>query len=265
MQQELKSPGEPAIELPLYTTSLPTNQPVERYRIHRSGGMYTVPLYTVYAECGLPKGQTHTVMLVRPIHSPGKWPTPLIMAYAWRPADYPTPFMNLVAAVGNWWERIGFKAHIDGFAAPLTVTEHPDMPETAKWHTPRRFSFGGRRFVWKPRTVTRNVLARPDWDIFEYTTTTATESSKTTKIEDDALMTRILWTEDCVEQAFCVAGLDPILKEYLLALAVVKRAVKRYRAELPPTAPGRDGDAEIAAKTTLMGAATFLVALLGAI
>lgn len=151
----------------------------------------------------------------------------------YRPGDYSIPFMRIVPLATTRQQNtiMGFEARIDHLPQLLTVTETPDRQRHLMWNTPRRFVFGGRRFVWKPLNMAKGYVRSSDNALFEYKTTTPKDGSKTGKMDDDALTRKLFWTENHEKIAFSAAGLDPLLKEYLLAIVMTKSLVIFHDAQ----------------------------------
>jgi hypothetical protein len=129
---------------------------------------------------------------------------------------------------GGEWNRSGDKGRemrIEMTDLPEVIVETPDRLERIPW-APRRFVYGGHRFVWK--SVGGKRALRPE-SLFEYTWKIPKAGSKTGKQDDDALPTPLFWESQqrvskgwCVQ---CVGGLDQVFKEFLFASQMAKLAV----------------------------------------
>jgi hypothetical protein len=104
-----------------------------------------------------------------------------------------------------------------------TVKVVPDRFERVSW-TPRRFSYGGRRFVWREMTGT-SVEA-----LYEVKREWADPNSKTGKKLDETFERPLMWGEGKIAtHKICtihmVGGLDQLFREFLLADLVTQRLI----------------------------------------
>lgn len=104
-----------------------------------------------------------------------------------------------------------------------TIKVEPDRLEKMSW-TPRRFSYGGRRFVWremKGSTVEALYEVKKEW---------ADPNSKTGKRLDETFERPLMWGEGKIAMhKICtihmVGGLDLLFREFLLADLVTQRLI----------------------------------------
>jgi hypothetical protein len=117
---------------------------------------------------------------------------------------------------------------------PLTITSGtgtnvinaPDRPGR-EW-TPRRFTYGRRRFVWKdgPKALTLDQLyeVKREWPV---------EGSKTGKIMDETFDRPLCWGETKLSMSklgtiHMAGGLDQFFQEFILASIVTKMTVQYF-------------------------------------
>lgn len=104
----------------------------------------------------------------------------------------------------------------------ITVLEKPDRGAKTKDWSPRRFTYGGRKFVWKMESD-GGMWARMDWEtLYEYSRAWPKEGSQTGKMEDEIVGDRLCWGEKGggkgVEGTiYFKGGLDQKFKEHCLA------------------------------------------------
>ena len=269
LKREFEFPGQTLSSEARYTDGLPQDLPTQQYKIWMDGGIYVTPTYTVYMIDDAIKFKQHTVMTLCTVHQPGKWPQPMTHAYTWRPAEWPVPSMRLKSwGVSQTMGTVGLYTQIFGLQTPMSIIEDPDVLNQFKWDTSRRFTFGGRKFVWKPKKIPgkRKWTPYKNFEVFEYTDVAPGNPDDPNDVVDDASFTSIFWTEDHGERIICVGGLDPVLKEYLIANTVLRLAIRRYG--IVSVAPEAEDEGTAAAKMVgkmvAEGGVNLLQILLGA-
>jgi hypothetical protein len=103
------------------------------------------------------------------------------------------------------------------------VVEAPDRIERVPWG-PRRFTYGGRRFVWKAASKSDDIRPKT---LYEYTKAWPKAGSKTGKKDDDAMAKPLFWESKRVSKGWvvsCIGGLDEVFKEILFASQMAKLA-----------------------------------------
>jgi len=108
--------------------------------------------------------------------------------------------------------------HLRGpFSQP--IKEYPDRQQKIPW-SPRRFTYGGRRFVWKQGDP--NDDAMPE-TLYEYQKDWAKPGSRTGKRCDDARLIKLVWGEKRRKgkvDSYTIhfkGGMDQVFREILLA------------------------------------------------
>ena len=116
-------------------------------------------------------------------------------------------------------------------SAGLTL-EIPDRAETSGWF-PRRFYYGGRRFVWK-ETVAPKMFSKFDWnELYETSRVWPKKGSKTGKMEDEVVGNRLCWGENHGGMhenytLYMAGGLDQHFREHLLASQLTRLICIKY-------------------------------------
>jgi hypothetical protein len=75
----------------------------------------------------------------------------------------------------------------------IVVTETLDRGAHKRDWAPRRFTYGGRKFVWKAEKL-GNTWVKMDWEtLYEYKKAWPVEGSKTGKMEDEIVGEKLCW------------------------------------------------------------------------
>lgn len=116
----------------------------------------------------------------------------------------------------------------------IAVFEAPDRGAKTKNWSPRRFTYGGRKFVWKSEKES-SLIKRMEWEtLHEYAKVTPLEGSKTGKMDDDA-GEKLVWGEKGggrgVEATmYFKGGMDQKFVEHCLASQLAKYCRVNYPA-----------------------------------
>lgn len=109
------------------------------------------------------------------------------------------------------------------------VDERPDRDSGCSLWQPRRFTFGGRRFVWKADPARKKSGAEV---LYEVQSEWNVPGSKTGKTEDEVFERKLAWTTSdrvightCIE---VVGGMDKLFRECLFASQCAKAMIYRY-------------------------------------
>jgi hypothetical protein len=106
-------------------------------------------------------------------------------------------------------------------------TERPDRVGKIGW-TPRRFTYGGRKFVWKQEGMSTNSMKE---SLFEVEKEWPKPGSKTGKIEDKTVARKLMWSErpSLLNKYYILhfaGGLDQFFMEYLLASQLARQVAE---------------------------------------
>src|SRR3569833_4646053 len=124
--------------------------------------------------------------------------------------------------------------HIRGLNTPILETHDPALQRSVG---PPWLCYGSHCFVRKP--------PRPDGRlgrsevVHEYSTHTPRPDSKTGEINDDAILTPLMWIADHgmmskEMRAFAIPGLDRLFREYLFAAQMMNIACRHHEASPDP-------------------------------
>lgn len=110
------------------------------------------------------------------------------------------------------------------------VGETPDVRDDSPWG-PRRFVYGGRRFVWKPKHPEKGAEDGNFETLYEYQTSWPKAAEKAGRMDDDAWPTPLCWCDpvpkvmvDFKWTIHFIGGLDALFKEHLIASQIAKMA-----------------------------------------
>jgi hypothetical protein len=112
-------------------------------------------------------------------------------------------------------------------AAGGVTTESPDRTGKTGW-TPRRFNYGGRRFVWKQNGSASSTMNEELWEVEKEWPKLG---SKTGKVEDKTLGRRLVWHERTslrrnYNTFHFAGGMGQLFEEYLLASQLARMVVE---------------------------------------
>lgn len=111
------------------------------------------------------------------------------------------------------------------------VTEQPDRLERVGWG-PRRFSYGGRNFVWMTESG-NGKDEYPPQTLYEVSKVWPKAGSRTGKKEHSVIGPKISWGEGKLGLSkcgkICIAdGVDQLFREYILAVQLTRTAIVIY-------------------------------------
>jgi len=125
----------------------------------------------------------------------------------------------------------------------VLTTETPDRGQFTKVWSPRRFTYGGRNFVWEAQKD-GGPWSKFEWEtLYETQSVSKKEGSKTGKMEDVKVGQKLCWGEKTgtkiggkrVEHTIYIsAGLDQIFTEHLLASQLSRYVKTQYPASKDP-------------------------------
>ncbi|KAF2750808.1 hypothetical protein M011DRAFT_396266 [Sporormia fimetaria CBS 119925] len=145
-----------------------------------------------------------------------------------RVAEFPQPCISIIlSGIEKHDGNAAYKSrciHLRGpFSTP--IKEYPDRQQKIPW-SPRRFTYGGRRFVWKPGDPNDDVMPET---LYEFQRDWAKPGSRTGKRLDDATPRPLVWGEkkkkgkvDSYTIHFA-GGIDQVFREILLASQMVRQ------------------------------------------
>jgi hypothetical protein len=219
MYDELPSPDIP------YHTMLDPTQPRNTYHLHRtrewtSGGcrkyIYTAREYS----------DKYSLYMLETSHRDGD--NQITTADFFRAAEYPHPCISvLLSGIDKRDAKAAYKSRCIKLSGPFSqpIQEYPDRQQKIPW-SPRRFTYGGRRFVWKPGDLRDDVMPET---LYEYQRDWAKSGSRSGKREDDAKSTKLVWGEKKSKgkvESYTIhfaGGVDQVFRELLLASQMARQ------------------------------------------
>jgi hypothetical protein len=230
--------------IPFYTPLLDPKLPITTYRIHKGSdkGFFKAHLtghrkqyyevkdasdkHTLYImrATGAPNVQVQTTTLHRATE-----PSTACIRVTISPIKTKVAYTKLSTA-GAESLMVGRPLQIQTQFPPVVIQEPTDRIEKMGW-TPRRFTYGGRRFVWKQE----NSSWGDDWNVetlYEVEKEWPKRGSKTGKKEEKTLGRKLVWGtykngKNEVGTINFVGGIDQLFREYLLASQLTKFTVIR--------------------------------------
>jgi hypothetical protein len=157
----------------------------------------------------------------------GEYPRTAALIKLWRPAPMET--------LGTRILHKGRPLEVQNNLLQGPVKENPDVRDLSPWG-PRRFSYGSRNLVWKPKYPEKGREDGNFETLYEYNRTWV-RSDGSGRMDDDAWDGRmqpdtpLCWSDpvpniivDFVWKIYFVGGLDPLFKEHLIASQLAKMA-----------------------------------------
>lgn len=225
--------------MPFYVPTLDLKIPDVTYRIRRGryGGIVLARPRLLYYDV-MDESDKQTLYTLRAHVTPN---VQLPFTILYRTAEFAMPCVHVSIAPIKTKTAYGmlgeagarFEAGMTGRPLELTsgvwgtIKEAPDRLEKVGW-APRRFSYGGRRFVWKKD-------GKHEWDmdaLYEVEKEWPKPDSKTGKKEEKVFERKLVWGKyenykDEVGTIHFAGGIDQIFREYLLASELTKYTVLR--------------------------------------
>ncbi|KAL2829499.1 hypothetical protein BDW59DRAFT_170515 [Aspergillus cavernicola] len=140
-----------------------------------------------------------------------------------RVSEYPHPYITTRVGPARW--------NFSGRTLEHTASHGAVIKEKSDRNTewaPRRFTFGGRRFVWKPDPAVGHDAEY----LVEVRSERPKADSKTGKIEDDVFETKLAWTNGYRflkgTQLEVVGGLDLFFREFLFASQCTRYLIAKF-------------------------------------
>ncbi|CAI6273147.1 unnamed protein product [Periconia digitata] len=146
-----------------------------------------------------------------------------------RVAEYPQPAISILfSGIDKQRDaKAAYKSrciHLRGpFSTP--IKEYPDRQNKIPW-SPRRFTYGGRRFVWKSGDSHDDVMPET---LYEFQRDWAKPGSRSGKRMDDARPIKLVWGEKKRKgkvESYTIhfaGGIDQVFRELLLASQMARQ------------------------------------------
>ncbi|CAG7959859.1 unnamed protein product [Penicillium nalgiovense] len=140
-----------------------------------------------------------------------------------RVSEYPQPYITTRVGPARWNFSGRTLEHTTSYGNVIKEKSDRDT----EW-APRRFTFGGRRFVWKPDPATGHDAEY----LVEIRSERPKAGSKTGKIEDEVFETKLAWTNGYRffkgTQVEVVGGLDVFFREFLFASQCTRYLIAKF-------------------------------------
>jgi hypothetical protein len=212
LYDELPSPDTP------YSHMLDPHAPTITYHLHRTREWTTSGLRKFIYTAREFSDKYSLYMLESSHRADGQ----VTEADFFRAAEYPQPCISvLLSAIDKRDSKAAYKSrciHLRGpFSTP--IKEYPDRQQKIPW-SPRRFTYGGRRFVWKPGDPHDDVMPET---LYEFQHDYLKPGSRSGKRVDDARLTKLVWGEKKKRgkvEGYTIhfaGGVDQVFRELLLA------------------------------------------------
>ncbi|KAF2869553.1 hypothetical protein BDV95DRAFT_498214 [Massariosphaeria phaeospora] len=218
MYDELPSPDIP------YYAMLDPSQPRTTYHLHRTREWSTSGTRK-YVYSAREYSDKYSLYLLEASHRSDNQVT---AADFYRVAEFPHHCIQILfSGIDKPDSTAAYKSRYIILQGPFTtpIKEYPDRQQKIPW-SPRRFTYGGRRFVWKPGDAHDDVMPET---LYEFQKDWAKPGSRTGKRNDDARPTKLVWGEkkrkgkvDSYTIHFA-GGIDQVFREILLASQMARQ------------------------------------------
>ena len=218
MYEELPSP-----DIPYHTMLDPDQSPIT-YHLHRTREWSTSEAhkYIYTAREGTDRFSLYM------LESSRRGDNQVTSAEFYRVAEFPISAITIMfSGIDKRDSNAAYKSrciHLKGpFATP--VIEYPDRQQKIPW-SPRRFTYGGRRFVWKPGDPHDDVMPET---LYEFKHDWAKPGSRTGKRMDNATPMKLVWGEKKKKgkvESYTIhfaGGMDQVFRELLLASQMARQ------------------------------------------
>ena len=214
----------PSPDIPFHTMLDPTTPPIT-YHLHRTREWTTAAtrkfIYTA-------REFSDRYSLYRLEAESHRGDNQLTSASFFRVAEYPTPCIDvLLSSIDKLDSKAAYKSRCIQLRGPFTtpIKEYPDRQNKIPW-SPRRFTYGGRKFVWKPGDPADDVMPET---LYEYTRDYVKPGSRSGKKVDNAAPIKLVWGEkkrkgkvESYTMNFA-GGVDQVFRELLLASQMARQ------------------------------------------
>ncbi|EAW11072.1 uncharacterized protein ACLA_067080 [Aspergillus clavatus NRRL 1] len=236
-------------QIPFFSTSLPSAPPIT-YRITHSSELVDLGVRSHWFFVK-DETNTHTLYALQALWSNVE---PITEAVLRRAGEF-LPQIGAVSVRIRKTAGGSFRLITSTIPDIGNITEIPDREAHRKDWAPRRFEYGGRKFVWKDgREDGKGGFFKPfAWEtLYETKRVWKKEGSKTGKMEDETVGARLCWGEKggangAAHSIHMVGGLDIQFREHLLAAQLARLVRSSY-----PPAKDVKGTEAVATATSLL-------------
>ncbi|KAH7399342.1 hypothetical protein BKA66DRAFT_161284 [Pyrenochaeta sp. MPI-SDFR-AT-0127] len=222
---ELPSPDIP------YHSLLDPSQPTTTYNLHRTREWTGSSGFRKYIYTAREYSDKYALYMLETSH---RGDTQVNAADFYRVAEYPQTCISILLS-GIDKKRIStdsskdaaYKSRCIHLRGPFSqaIKEYPDRQQKIPW-SPRRFTYGGRRFVWKQGDPHDDAMPET---LYEYQKDWAKPGSRTGKRCDDAKPIKLVWGEKRRKgkvDSYTIhfkGGMDQVFREILLASQMARQ------------------------------------------
>ncbi|CAI7664689.1 unnamed protein product [Penicillium bialowiezense] len=230
--------GTGSIEVPFFSPTLESSEPPVTYRITRSSELVDVGMRSHWFFVK-DVTNTHVLYALQFIWSNE---TPIVETVLRRAGEF-LPQIGATSVKLQKMKGGSFRLTTRTIPDMGAITEIPDGEMHKKDWSPRRFEYGGRKFVWKSAAAEGKKeeggffgsFGFPWETLYETKRVWAKEGSRTGKKEDEIVGSRLCWGEKkggngADHSIHMVGGLDMYFREHLLAVQLSRLA----RVSYPP-------------------------------
>ncbi|KAH6638342.1 hypothetical protein C7974DRAFT_391385 [Boeremia exigua] len=226
LYDELPSPDVP------YSSMLDPYQAPTTYHLHRTREWTGLSGSRKYVYTAREHSDKYAMYMLEAMH---RGDNQITAADFFRAAEYPKTCIRILLS-GIEKQRLSTSSkdaayksrciHLDAKDAfAQSIREYPDRQQKIPW-SPRRFTYGGRRFVWKSGDSKDDSMPET---LYEFRKDWAKTGSRTGKRCDDAQATKLVWGEkkrsgkvDSYTIHFA-GGMDQVFREVLLASQMARQ------------------------------------------
>ncbi|KAI4640187.1 uncharacterized protein J4E79_011846 [Alternaria viburni] len=221
-RDELPSPNTP------YHSLLDPHQPTTTYNLHRTREWTGSSGFRKFIYSARDYSDKYALYMLEATHRDD---SQVNAADFFRVAEYPQPCINiLLSGIDKkraMTKDAAYKSRCIHLRGPFSqpIKEYPDRQQKIPW-SPRRFKYGGRRFVWKQGDP--NDDAMPE-TLYEYQQDWVKPGSRTGKRCDDAKLIKLVWGEKKRKgkvDSYTIhfkGGMDQVFREILLASQMARQ------------------------------------------
>lgn len=217
MQHLLQNP------VPFYTKTLDPALPPIAYKIDvTADAAYTQAI--TYYKVKLATDETQTLYLIQ-IRKKHRYQIPLAMFH--RSSEFTKPCIQTTPRHDKYATMRKGRAFQHYTMSSRVIEEKPDRVENKSWD-PRRFTYGGRQFVW----VMGKGEMHPQ-ELYEVEKTWPKPGSKTGKREHKVVGRKLAWGESKLSWSnpltlYIAGGIDQMFREYILPSQLTRMAIMTF-------------------------------------
>ncbi|KAG9188610.1 hypothetical protein G6011_07315 [Alternaria panax] len=228
----------PSLDIPYHSLLDPT-QPTTTYNLHRTREWTGSSGFRKYIYSARDYSNKYALYMLEATHRDD---SQVNAAEFFRVAEFPQPCISiLLSGIDKKHmasKDAAYKSRCIHLRGPFSqaIKEYPDRQQKIPW-SPRRFTYGGRRFVWRQGDLNNDVMPET---LYEYQQDWVKPGSRTGKRCDDAKPIKLVWGEKRRKgkvDSYTIhfrGGMDQVFREILLASQMARQSnVHRLLRGLP--------------------------------